>query len=84
MSRETEICAFSRNETIWDLTRLTNRPELPEFGLGYRPNQQLVDSKVAFIPKERVLKKLTGRVTLKEEASMIPHVTFDPGKPNKN
>ncbi|HMG37383.1 MAG TPA: NADH-quinone oxidoreductase subunit I [Blastocatellia bacterium] len=78
MSRETEICAYSRNETIWDLKRLTNRPELPEFGLGYRPNQQLVDSKVAFVPAERVQKKLAGRVTMKEKATMIPHVTFEP------
>jgi NADH-quinone oxidoreductase subunit I len=84
MSRETEICAYSRNETIWDLKKLTSRRELPEFGLGYRPNQQLVDSKVAFVPKERVLKKLTGRVTLKEDATMIPHVTFEPEESDKD
>jgi NADH-quinone oxidoreductase subunit I len=84
MSRETEICAYSRGETIWDLKRLTSRPELPEFGLGYRPSQQLVDSKVAFVPKERVLKRMAGRVTLKEDATMIPHVTFEPNEPNKD
>ena len=78
MSRETEICAYSRSETIWDLKRLTSRPELAEFGLGYRPNQELVDSHVAFVPKERVQSQLTGRVTMKEKATMIPHVTFDP------
>src|SRR5215813_7747920 len=78
MSRETELGAYTRAETIWDLKRLTNRPELPEFGLGYRPNQQLVDSKVAFVPAERVQKKLAGRVTMKEKATMIPHVTFEP------
>jgi hypothetical protein len=81
MSRESEICAYSRGETIWDLKRLTNRPELVEFGLGYRPNQRLVDSQVAFVPRERVQSKLTGRVTLKEKATMIPHVHFDPNKP---
>src|SRR5215475_1152826 len=80
MSRETEICAYNRGETIWDLKRLTSRPELKEFGLGYRPNQQLVDSRVAFVPIERVQKKLTGRVTMKEKATMIPHVTIDPNK----
>jgi NADH-quinone oxidoreductase subunit I len=78
MSRETEISAFTREETLWDLKRLMNRPELPEFGLGYRPNQQLVDSKLAFVPKEKVQKKMAGRVTLKEDVEMIPHVTFDP------
>lgn len=84
MSRQTEICAYSRDETIWDLKKLTSRRELPEFGLGYRPNQQLVDSRVAFVPKERVLKKLTGRVTLKEDATMIPHVTFEPEESDKD
>src|SRR5215208_6026719 len=78
MSRETEICAYTREETLWDLKRLMSRPELPEFGLGYRPNQKLVDSTLAFIPKEKVQKKMAGRVTLKEDVEMIPHVTFDP------
>jgi formate hydrogenlyase subunit 6/NADH:ubiquinone oxidoreductase subunit I len=81
MSRETEICAYSRGETIWDLKRLTSRPELAEFGLGYRPNQKLVDSRVAFVPKEHLQIQLTGRVTLKEKAKMIPHVHFDPTRP---
>ena len=78
MSRETEICAFTREETVWGIERLMKRPELPEFGLGYRPNQELVDSKLAFVPKERVPIRLAGRVTLKEKATMIPHVTFEP------
>ncbi|HKP87875.1 MAG TPA: NADH-quinone oxidoreductase subunit I [Blastocatellia bacterium] len=78
MSRETEICAFTREETVWGIERLMKRPELPEFGLGYRPNQQLVDSKLAFVPKEPERIKLPGRVTLKEKATMIPHVTFEP------
>jgi len=80
MSRETELCAYGRGETVWDLNRLTKRPELAEFGLGYRPNKELVDSHLAFVPTEHVQKKLTGRVTLKEEVTMIPHVTFDPNK----
>src|SRR5215813_13038203 len=50
MSRETEISAFNRGETIWGIERLMKRPELPEFGLGYRPNQKLVDSTLAFVP----------------------------------
>jgi NADH-quinone oxidoreductase subunit I len=78
MSRESEISAFSRGETVWGIERLMKRKELPEFGLGYRPNQQLVDSKLAFVPKERVQKPLAGRITLKEDATMIPHVTFEP------
>lgn len=78
MSRETEICAFTREETVWGIERLMKRPELPEFGLGYRPNQQLVDSTLAFTPKEPERKQLAGRVTLKEKATMIPHVTFEP------
>jgi NADH-quinone oxidoreductase subunit I len=78
MSRESELSAYTREETLWDLKRLMNRPELPEFGLGYRPNQQLVDSRLAFIPKEKVQNKMAGRVTLKEDVEMIPHVTFDP------
>jgi len=84
MSRESEICAYSRGETIWDLKRLTNRAELPEFGLGYRPNQQLVDSRVAFVPKEHLRSQLTGRITLKEQATMIPHVTFEPSQSNQD
>jgi NADH-quinone oxidoreductase subunit I len=80
MSRETEISAYTREETLWDIKRLMSRPELPEFGLGYRPNQQLVDSKLAFVPKEKVQRKMAGRVTLKEDVEMIPHITFDPNE----
>lgn len=80
MSRESEICAYSRKETVWGIDRLMRRPELPEFGLGYRPNQKLVDSTLAFTPKEKEKKPLAGRITLKEDVEMIPHVTFDPTK----
>jgi NADH-quinone oxidoreductase subunit I len=78
MSRETEICAYTRDETIWGIERLMRRPELKEFGLGYRPNEKLVESKLAFVPKEKVRINLAGRVTLKEKVEMIPHITFDP------
>jgi NADH-quinone oxidoreductase subunit I len=78
MSRETEICAYSRDETVWGIKRLMQRPELAEFGLGYRPNAQLVDSRLAFVPKEKLRREMAGRVTLKEEAEVIPHITFDP------
>lgn len=80
MSRETEITAFKRGETMWGIDRLMRRPELPEFGLGYRPNQELVDSRLAFVPKEKLQRKMAGVVTLKEDVSMIPNVTFDPNK----
>ncbi len=80
MSREMEICAFTREETLWDMKRLMNRPELPEFGMGYRPNENLVESRLSFVPKEKVRVQLTGRVTMKESVEMIPHVTFDPNK----
>lgn len=80
MSREMEICAYTREETLWDKERLMRRPELPEFGLGYRPNEKLVDSTLAFVPKDKVRVQLTGRVTLKEDVEMIPHVTFDPNQ----
>ena len=83
MSRETEICAYTRDETIWGIDRLMKREELPEFGLGYRPNETLVDSKLAFVPIEKVQKRLAGRVTLKEEAKVIPHITFDPTEEGK-
>src|ERR1041384_2239209 len=83
MSRETEISAYTREETVWGIERLMKRPELPEFGLGYRPNQQLVDSTLAFTPKPPVQIQMAGRITLKEEATMIPHVTFEPDT-NKN
>lgn len=78
MSRETEICEYSREGTIWGIDRLTKRAELPEFGLGFRPNEKLVDSHLAFVPKEKLKKKMAGRVTLKEDVEMIPNVTFDP------
>jgi NADH-quinone oxidoreductase subunit I len=80
MSRETEICAYSRQETLWDIKRLTRRPELPEFGLGFRPNEKLVDSHLAFEPKQKQKEQLAGRITLKEKVEMIPHITFDPGQ----
>lgn len=80
MSRETEITAFGRGETMWGIDRLMRRPELPEFGLGYRPNKELVDSHLAFVPKDKLQKKMAGVVTLKEDVTMIPHVTFDPNK----
>jgi formate hydrogenlyase subunit 6/NADH:ubiquinone oxidoreductase subunit I len=80
MSREMEICAYSRAETLWDINRLMRRPELPEFGLGYRPNATLVDSKLAFDPKKKERKRMAGRITLKEDVEMIPNVTFDPNK----
>lgn len=80
MSRELEICAFTREETMWDIKRLMSRPELPEFGLGYRPNDTLVDSTIKFVPLKKKKTKLAGRVTLKEDVEMIPHVTFDPTK----
>jgi NADH-quinone oxidoreductase chain I len=78
MSRQSEISAYTRRETLWDLKKLTSRKELAEFGLGFRPNKELVDSKVAFVPREKVQINLAGRVTLKEKVTMIPHVTFDP------
>ena len=78
MSRETEICAYTREETLWDIKRLMSRPELPEFGLGYRPNETLIESRLAFVPIEKVKRRLAGRVTLKEDVEMIPHITFDP------
>lgn len=78
MSRETEICAYTREETLWDIKRLMSRPQLPEFGLGYRPNENLIESRLAFVPKEKIKKRLAGRVTLKEDVEMIPHITFDP------
>ena len=78
MSRETEISAFSRGETMWDLVRLMKRPELPEFGLGYRPNQELVESQLAFELKHKEAKPMAGRVTLKEDVEMIPNITFKP------
>ena len=78
MSRESEICAFTRDETLWGIDRLMKRPELPEFGLGYRPNEKLVDSHLAFVPIEKVQKKMAGLITLKEDVEMIPHVTFEP------
>lgn len=80
MSRQTEICAYTRSETVWDIDRLMKRRELPEFGLGFRPNEKLVDSQLAFEEKEKPKEKLAGRVTLKEKVEMIPHLTFDPRK----
>jgi NADH-quinone oxidoreductase subunit I len=78
MSRQSEISSYTREETLWGIDRLMKRPELAEFGLGFRPNEKLVDSTLAFVPKERVTKQLAGRVTLKEKATMIQHVTFEP------
>jgi NADH-quinone oxidoreductase subunit I len=78
MSRQSEISSFTREETLWGIDRLMKRPELAEFGLGFRPNEKLVDSTLAIVPKERVTEQLAGRVTLKEKATMIQHVTFEP------
>src|SRR5262245_60447038 len=78
MSRETEICEYTREGTVWGIDRLMRRPELPEVGLGFRPNEKLVESTLAFVPKEKHPRKMAGRITLKEDVEMIPHVTFDP------
>src|ERR1044071_5228985 len=84
MSRESEICAYSRDETMWDIKRLMGRSELPEFGLGYRPNDTLVDSMVAFEPKVKERKSMAGCVTLKEDVEVIPHLVGDqPGEESK-
>jgi NADH-quinone oxidoreductase subunit I len=80
MSRQTEICEYSREGTVWGIERLMKRPELAEFGLGFRPNETLVDSHLAFVPKEKLKKHMAGRVTMKEDVEMIPHLTFDPHK----
>ncbi len=78
MSRQSEICALARDETVWGIERLMRRPELKEFGLGFRPNDKLVDSALAVTPKVKQAEKMAGRITLKENVEMIPHVTFDP------
>jgi len=39
-----------------------------------------VDSTIKFVPLKKKKTKLAGRVTLKEDVEMIPHVTFDPTK----
>jgi NADH-quinone oxidoreductase subunit I len=80
MSRQTEICEYSREGTVWGLDRLMKRRELAEFGLGFRPNDELVESRLAFEPNQKQRKRMPGRVTLKEDVEMIPHVTFDPHK----
>jgi formate hydrogenlyase subunit 6/NADH:ubiquinone oxidoreductase subunit I len=80
MSRETEICEYTREGTVWGINRLMRRPELAEFGLGFRPNEKLVESTLAFVPKEKPTKTMPGRITLKEDVEMIPHVTFEPTK----
>jgi NADH-quinone oxidoreductase chain I len=84
MSRESEISAFGRGETLWDLTKLMKRRELPEFGLGYRPNEELVESQLAFELKEKTPKSMAGRITLKENVEMIPNITFDASEPTKD
>ena len=80
MSRQSEICALGRDETVWGIDRLMHRPELKEFGLGFRPNQTLVDSMLAVTPDEKEAQRMPGRITLKESVAMIPHVTFNPTK----
>src|SRR5215470_15393818 len=80
MSRETEICEYSREGTIWDMERLMRRPELAEFGVGFRPNDELVESRLSVAPTDKPRMKMPGRITLKEDVEMIPHITFDPHK----
>ena len=80
MSRQTEICEYTREGTIWNIDRLMRRPEIAEFGLGFRPNDELVESTLAVAPKEKPRKTMAGRVTLKEDVEMIPNITFDPHK----
>ena len=77
MSREKEICEYSRDGTVWDIERLMQRPELPEFGMGFRPNEELVDSRLAFEPKIKEHRGMAGRITLKEDVEFIPHITAD-------
>ncbi len=44
MSKEYEMAAFSREDTIYDLTRLMRRKRAEEWGLGYRPRYDALRS----------------------------------------
>src|SRR5262249_45592208 len=37
-SRQSELAAYTRPETVWGIDKLKDRKELPEYGPGYRPN----------------------------------------------
>ena len=46
MSREHHQTAADRNETVYSLEQLMERPGIEKNGLGYRPNAQLVEAKL--------------------------------------
>ncbi|MEW6731894.1 MAG: NADH-quinone oxidoreductase subunit I [Acidobacteriota bacterium] len=57
MSRQSELAAYSRPETVWGIDKLMQRPELPQYGTGYRPNYPpqypLLESQLPFKPVQQ-------------------------------
>lgn len=50
MSREHEICEYTRDTTVYGVDRLMNRPQAVEMGPGYRPNYPMIEAKLPFVP----------------------------------
>jgi NADH-quinone oxidoreductase subunit I len=48
MSRQSELATYTRQETVWGIEKLMHRPELPQYGPGYRPNYPLLESQLPF------------------------------------
>ena len=52
MSREHHRTAGNRNETLYTIENLIERPGIEDKGIGYRPNKTLVQSKVYDMKKD--------------------------------
>jgi NADH-quinone oxidoreductase subunit I len=53
MSRQSELASYTRQETVWGIDKFMHRPELAEYGPGYRPNYPLLESKLPFKVEKR-------------------------------
>lgn len=45
MSKQHELAMFTREDSVWGIQRLSNRPEIKKFGLGYRPYEPYDENK---------------------------------------
>jgi NADH-quinone oxidoreductase subunit I len=48
MSRQAELAVYTRDQTVWGIDKFMKRPELAQYGPGYRPNYPLLESQLPF------------------------------------
>lgn len=78
MSRQTELAVYRREDTVWGIDKLMNRPELPQYGPGYRPNYPLMESQLPFnYEKKGIGDEVHPAQTVRDSDDLIPGGTMD-------